>query len=271
MGYKVRILMSDREFVKEISSGDFNNFEFVVKRIKEFEKIYSMYRITLKSSEEFKSFILQKEDESVLDLDELMLNGLDRSLKYIMFSRAFFENLKSYDSDYVEIYNAEEEVNKYFKILRLLRNYAQHYSIPVSDVSHERNLLTGKTTSVELYIKTTDLLMKNFKAEDVAFIETEFPDKIILNELIEQTDIVLQNFFEETSYKTYNSFKLQFISFHNSNLELMMITERAINGISHAEKIHAGAYVLYDYHQQYMHFDRSTYELFLNIYREDIK
>ncbi|HGH8995148.1 TPA: hypothetical protein ACNZD0_001238 [Streptococcus pyogenes] len=81
-------------------------------------------------------------------------------LTNILLGRLFFDNCKSFTLQ-LKLMELKEQIKKYeqnneIKVLKILRDFGQHFSIPVDNLQLQTDLIREKT-SVEIYVSKSEL------------------------------------------------------------------------------------------------------------------
>ena len=151
----------DRNFLLKIDENEFQDFKEYNISLKKYTNIFDCYRNYKKSEELIKEFI-----ENIDDYDTNKLNDIYRDCKYlfmqnIMFGRIFIDNIKSYCKQ-ENRFDLKKEVLNFekldeIKMLKLLRDYGQHFSLPFSNLRTSYSPSQEKTTGIEPLISVSEL------------------------------------------------------------------------------------------------------------------
>ena len=183
----------DRNFLLKINENEFQDFKEYNISFKKYTNIFDCYRNYKKSEELIKEYI-----ENIDDNDTQKLNDIYRDCKYlfmqnIMFGRIFIDNIKSYCKQ-ENRFDLKKEVLNFekldeIKMLKLLRDYGQHYSLPFSNLKRSYSVLQEKTTAIEPLISVSELRKNETSNKQ---------NKIYLNSLNEG-EISIVDYFEKWS------------------------------------------------------------------------
>ena len=183
----------DRNFLLKIDENEFQDFKEYNISFKKYTNIFDCYRNYKKSEELIKEYI-----ENIDDNDTQKLNDIYRDCKYlfmqnIMFGRIFIDNIKSYCKQ-EKRFDLKKEVLNFekldeIKMLKLLRDYGQHYSLPFSNLKRSYSVLQEKTTAIEPLISVSELRKNETSNKQ---------NKIYLNSLNEG-EISIVDYFEKWS------------------------------------------------------------------------
>ena len=145
----------DRNFLLKINENEFQDFKEYNISFKKYTNIFDCYRNYKKSEELIKEYI-----ENIDDNDTQKLNDIYRDCKYlfmqnIMFGRIFIDNQENRCDLKKEVLNFEklDEI----KMLKLLRDYGQHFSLPFSNLRTSYSPSQEKTTGIEPLISVSEL------------------------------------------------------------------------------------------------------------------
>ena len=120
--------------------------------------------------------------------DNQNLNDIYRNCKYlfmqnIMFGRVFIDNIKSYCKQ-LDRFDLKREISIFeslddFKMLKLLRDFAQHFSLPFSNLKTHYSPMQEKTIGIEPFISTYELNQnKNGNKQNKEYLKTLKEDEI---------------------------------------------------------------------------------------------
>lgn len=225
----------DFKVYKKMSEEDANNFLFLRKKIKEIENMSHVKNKSQKNNQYFLDFIQEKINElndekkgrEHFQFDEFHEEGLDLILKSILLSRTIVENIrvdveKSFLKGDKQLETFKSMIkNKDLEIMRYLRNYSFHNTLPISTSSISYDVLSNKYVGFDFYAYKSDLLDNQFfKDHEVRFINRYTDDKIVYNECIKKWMKLIDQMYEfyieykaksisnefEKFYRNYNDF-----------------------------------------------------------------
>lgn len=232
----------------KLTTNDIKDFFSIYKTINMIEKIYIVRNIALKCNEEFYLYIdrLLNEFNSGKRKDykskDIRYGGMDYLLKSITISRLFTENItvnikEKFGASSIE-YNHIKKLLKVDdnELLRLLRNYSFHYSLPISTGSIQYDILKQNYFNIEFYIRKRELFKNGFFREyEVRRINRINKDeKIIFNELVSKWSKLINEIYNYylkinveliyNDYKRFNSkyeeiFKLEEVQVYKMNTD----------------------------------------------------
>ena len=150
----------DRNFLLKINENEFQIFKKYNIFLNKYTNVFDCYRNYKRSEEFIKEYI-----ENIDDYDT-KLNDIYRDCKFlfmqnIMFGRIFIDNIKSYCKQ-ENRFDLKKEVLNFekldeIKMLKLLRDYGQHFSLPFSNLSRSYDVLQEKTTAIKPLISVSEL------------------------------------------------------------------------------------------------------------------
>lgn len=151
----------NRNFLLKINEKEFEDFKQYNIFLKKYSNIFDCY-LNYKNSEE----LITEYIKNIDDYDTHKLNNIYRDCKYlfmqnIMFGRIFIDNIKSYCKQ-EDRFDLKKEVLNFekldeIKMLKLLRDYGQHFSLPFSNLTTSYSLTQEKTTAIEPLISVSEL------------------------------------------------------------------------------------------------------------------
>ncbi|VHF77045.1 Uncharacterised protein [Streptococcus pyogenes] len=112
-----------------------------------------------------RSRLMIEEYVSVVETHSGDMEKIYSELKFLMLTnillgRLFFDNCKSFTLQ-LKLMELKEQIKKYeqnneIKVLKILRDFGQHFSIPVDNLQLQTDLIREKT-SVEIYVSKSEL------------------------------------------------------------------------------------------------------------------
>ena len=204
----------DYNLLKQINEREFEDFKSYKKDLDKFSNLFDCYQNYRESKKFVKHYI-----ENVDEYGTQNLNNVFRTCKYIfmqniMFGRILIDNAKSYCNQLNRIELKRKilklEDSDEFKMLKLLRDYGQHFSLPFSNVMIEYNFLDERTSKIEPLISVDEMRRNKSKNKQ---------NKIFLQN-IQDNEISIINYFEQWSIKLdelYVLIKQDFSSFTSKN------------------------------------------------------
>lgn len=148
-----------RDLIKEITKEHYDNYKIFNKKIEEYSNVFDCF-LNLKRSEAvidnyLKDISKNKQktiNEIYTDCKFIFLINImfGRFLINIMFGRILIDNIKAYCKKinrgelikYIHKVEKKDEI----KMLKVLRNFGQHYALPFSDLKIKEDLINDKTT-----------------------------------------------------------------------------------------------------------------------------
>lgn len=151
----------DQNFLLKINEQEFEDFKQYNNLLKKYTNVFDCYRNYKKSEVLIKEYI-----ETIDEHDIQKLNDIYRDCKYlfmqnIMFGRILIDNIKSYCNQ-ENRFSLKKEISNVetldgIKMLKLLRDYGQHFSLPFSNLKTSYSFTQEKTTSIEPLISVSEL------------------------------------------------------------------------------------------------------------------
>lgn len=201
--YKIIDTLSRVEF-GELKQCEFESYKQFVKKYKWFENVFFSFELANKSVKQFKDFekhINSKENK--YDINEIHTTGLYHITSLVLFLRLFIVNSKSYStkvSSECKLFIKKTEKNPSIKILKALRDYSQHYHLPVEN-THRVYDIFNETMTTKFIITKSDLLKNKENKRNLAIIEQYPDDEINIGEKIDEwfqsITLLMENILEE--------------------------------------------------------------------------
>lgn len=139
-----------RDLIKEITKEQYDNYKIFNTKLEEYSNIFDCF-INLRRSESTINNYLKEISEN----EQKTINEIYSDCKYlflinIMFGRILIDNIKAYckmiNKRELKKHIYEIEKKDEFKMLRVLRNFGQHYALPFSNLKIESNVIINETT-----------------------------------------------------------------------------------------------------------------------------
>ena len=173
----------DHNFLIEIEKQQYEDFKKYNTHLKKYANIFDCYQ-NYKNSEAMIEDYIRTIDAH----DNQNLNDIYRNCKYlfmqnIMFGRVFIDNIKSYCKQ-LDRFDLKREISIFeslddFKMLKLLRDFAQHFSLPFSNLKTHYSPMQEKTIGIEPFISTYELNQnKNGNKQNKEYLKTLKEDEI---------------------------------------------------------------------------------------------
>jgi len=185
----------DHNFLNRISEIEFETFKNYKNDLWKFTNLFDCYQ-NYKQSE----IVVREYLDTIDDYQTDNLNEVYRKCKYIfmqniMFGRIFIDNAKSYckQLNRCELKRkiSEFELLDEVKMLKLLRDFGQHFSLPFSNLKIEYSLSDEKTTKVEPLISIDELKRnKNGNKQNKLFIQA-----------LQEVEVSISSYYEKWSIK----------------------------------------------------------------------
>ncbi|WP_427813520.1 hypothetical protein ACQKTA_09090 [Enterococcus sp. 22-H-5-01] len=262
---KCLVLIGDLKVVTKLAPKDFNNLKYCFNSFHDFEDIYNLKRLVDRTFNDYQNYISQALDNSDLELTDFYFEALDRALKYIFYARMCFENIGEKDTGLKEVFSSLDQTNTTYRMLRLMRNYAQHHSLPLKSAVEKWKYSDERLTiSKEIFISKEDFLRKRLKKLDCQFIEKNYEEKIYIDDLFVEIQGLVEKYYVMAFKNQYNKVRLQIIAVvPRYKLELFSRILK-IDKVGVAKIIRKGQYAQEKFHPV----DRGMLEKFLEYAQE---
>jgi len=213
--YSYFVLDCDSSLLKQIEKIEFEDFKNYKKDLDKFSNLFYCYQNYRESEIVVKQYI-----KNVDEYGTRNLNNVYRSCKYIfmqniMFGRILIDNAKSYcnqlNRSELKRRIIDFEESDEFKMLKLLRDFGQHFSLPFDNIRLEYNFSDERTSKVEPLISVQELKRNN---------SSNRQNKIFLQS-IQDNEISIMNYLRKWSTKLdelYVLIKQDFSSFTNKSM-----------------------------------------------------
>ncbi|CEN75428.1 Uncharacterised protein [[Clostridium] sordellii] len=222
-----RISFAPKVYAK-MSEEDVKNFLMLYEKIKEIENIARMKNIAQRNNQIFLDFIpnkIKKLNNKKIGAqyhNNFHEEGLELVLKSILLSRTFTENTTvNMQKNFLENSQEMKKFNsisksKDAKLLRLLRNYTFHYTLPISTSAICYDLIKKTYTEFNFYAYKNELLEnKFFKDYETEFINKSIDDKLIYNDYVTNWIKLIDNMYCFYIKHMSKLISLEFKNFYN--------------------------------------------------------
>lgn len=261
----------------DISMEDFNILKEFHKDFLHFSKIYEAFNNSNLSYKNLFEFV----DNDVSD-ENLSLKKDSSKIKYltlsaIIFSRLLIDNLKHFSKELKNkkmegiIYEFEKK-NEY-KMMKVLRNYTSHNSIPIDDISLTTSFSENKNNYDVIIYTSTLIKNKGKNSNDNKYLSTLKEDKICLvkyfKNLVNLNTKLFSEIQKEFSNNINSLIKNKFIEYFKKRYE---INKNFIEIIPDALSIeeYVGKFEKYNYYNpiEQIYFDRQVVDYLLNEFKK---
>ncbi|EPX16856.1 hypothetical protein SAG0169_09545 [Streptococcus agalactiae LDS 610] len=172
-----------------------------------------------------RSRLMIEEYVSVVETHSGDMEKIYSELKFLMLTnillgRLFFDNCKSFTLQ-LKLMELKEQIKKYeqnneIKVLKILRDFGQHFSIPVDNLQLQTDLIREKT-SVEIYVSKSELERnKGANKQNDKFISKMIEGEIALLDSFKKWSLVIDQVF----------FKLKRVFYQQIPLEIKNLLEK---------------------------------------------
>ena len=134
-------------------------------------------------------------------------------LTNILLGRLFFDNCKSFTLQ-LKLMELKEQIKKYeqnneIKVLKILRDFGQHFSIPVDNLQLQTDIIRDKT-SVEIYVSKSELERnKGANKQNDKFISKMIEGEIALLDSFKKWSLVIDQVFLKLKRVFYQQIPLE--------------------------------------------------------------
>ncbi|MFP7776731.1 hypothetical protein [Streptococcus dysgalactiae] len=134
-------------------------------------------------------------------------------LTNILLGRLFFDNCKSFTLQ-LKLMELNEQIKKYeqnkeIKVLKILRDFGQHFSIPVDNLQLQTDIIRDKT-SVEIYVSKSELERnKGANKQNDTFISEMIEGEIALLDSFKKWSLVIDQVFLKLKRVFYQQIPLE--------------------------------------------------------------
>lgn len=271
--------------VKEDSS---KPYKYISKEkfdiLKEFHKNFLLinnscenFNNSLFASQNLMKFINVEDYDKKLSLktDAPMIKYL--TLSTILFSRIFIDNLRHLSrqikSNEMEVIINEYDEKDEYKMMRALRNYSSHQSIPIYDLSFNGSF-SKKESYYDIIINKKELLKsQDINSRDKKYFQNLQEEKINLKTYFEELETLNEKLFvkilEEFSNNINSTDRSTFIECFDKRYEITSEFIEIRPNILSIEK-YQGSFGKYNTYKSVEHyyFDRKTVEYLLNKFKQ---
>lgn len=165
-----------------------------------------------------RSRLMIEEYVSVVETHSGDMEKIYSELKFLMLTnillgRLFFDNCKSFTLQ-LKLMELNEQIkkheqNKEIKVLKILRDFGQHFSIPVDNLQLQTDLNRDKT-SVEIYVSKSELERnKGANKQNDKFISKMNEGEIALLDSFKKWSLVIDQVFLELKRVFYQQIPLE--------------------------------------------------------------
>lgn len=165
-----------------------------------------------------RSRLMIEEYVSVVETHSGDMEKIYSELKFLMLTnillgRLFFDNCKSFTLQ-LKLMELKEQIKKYeqnteIKVLKILRDFGQHFSIPVDNLQLQTDLIREKT-SVEIYVSKSELERnKGANKQNDKFISKMIEGEIALLDSFKKWSLVIDQVFLKLKRVFYQQIPLE--------------------------------------------------------------
>lgn len=165
-----------------------------------------------------RSRLMIEEYVSVVETHSGDMEKIYSELKFLMLTnillgRLFFDNCKSFTLQ-LKLMELNEQIKKYeqnkeIKVLKILRDFGQHFSIPVDNLQLQTDIIRDKT-SVEIYVSKSELERnKGANKQNDTFISEMIEGEIALLDSFKKWSLVIDQVFLKLKRVFYQQIPLE--------------------------------------------------------------
>lgn len=185
--------------IKQITEQEYTLIKDFESSFKIFEGVFYAYLNYLIARNHYRDFLLRIETMKPLTLEAVQRGSVYPITSLVIFANTFIDNAKKFHK---HIDSKELENQLYRKmdidsvnILRAVRNYSIHSSIPVKGSTGKYDLLK-ETRKYEFYIKKSDLSKDIQNKWDRMTLSRFKPEKISFEPLLKEVESVLEGLYD---------------------------------------------------------------------------
>ena len=212
-----------RDLIKEITKEQYNNYEIFNKKVEEYSNVFDCF-INLKRSEAaIKNYLKEISKNEQKTINEIYSDCKFIFLINIMFGRILIDNIKAYckkiNSKELIRYIYKVEKKDEIRMLKVLRNFGQHYALPFSNLKIEKDE-TNDMTTIDLLINLKIIKNNsNFSRADKNYVYKLKEDEISISTYykmwmtcLNEVFIKIRNDFSDWNDKLINPLLLNLFS-----------------------------------------------------------
>ena len=194
MKYHIKDSRYPEAGIKQITETEYNLIKDFDSSFKIFEGVFYAYLNYLMARTHYDDFMVRIKTMEPLTLEAVQRGSVYPITSLVIFANTFIDNSKKFNkhinSKGLENYLYQKMDIDCITLLRIVRNYSIHSSIPVKGSTGTYNVLKG-TRNYEFYIKKRDL-SKDAKNKDRLTLSRFKSDTISLEPLLKEAESVLE-------------------------------------------------------------------------------
>jgi len=212
--YRYYVSNYDHNFLKRINEIEFKDFKIYKEDLEKFSNIFDCYQNYKRSEITVRNYIENIDKYGTCNLNEVYRNCKYIFMQNIIFGRILIDNVKSYCNQLNRL-ELKKKVRKFesldeLRMLKLLRDFGQHFSLPFSDLKM-KTCLSDETTTIEPLISVGELRRnEHSNKQNKMFLKT-----------ITDKEVSILNYFRKWSIKLdelYMFIKQDFSLFTSSKM-----------------------------------------------------
>lgn len=175
--------------LKELTYEEYKTCKKFFKKYKLLENLLNSLLCSNDAVREYRELIKQAEAEKLnANINKIHKLGIFHVTSMVLMLRLFIDNAKSYRKrigykESAQAINHIEQIDE-IKLLKALRNYAQHFSIPISNTKIRFSLDEDKS-KLDFTIKKDELLQNKEYQSNIDIINKYAKDEVYFNELVD--------------------------------------------------------------------------------------
>lgn len=192
--YRYYVSNYDHNFLKRINEIEFKDFKIYKEDLEKFSNIFDCYQNYKRSEITVRNYIENIDKYGTCNLNEVYRNCKYIFMQNIIFGRILIDNVKSYCNQLNRL-ELKKKVRKFesldeLRMLKLLRDFGQHFSLPFSDLKM-KTCLSDETTTIEPLISVGELRRnEHSNKQNKMFLKT-----------ITDKEVSILNYFRKWSIK----------------------------------------------------------------------
>lgn len=189
----------NKKLIKIITKSEYEILKSFHPAFKKFENVFDCYFNFGLSKTRLEDFVNYTYKERELDLETIYSESRFLFLTNILMGRLFIDNLKSF-ANQLNVANLKKVIKNFekldeIKMMKLLRDFGQHYSLPFSNLKRSISF-TANTDSIELLISKSELNRNSGKnLRNDKFLASINQEEISVSEYFNKWCISIESLF----------------------------------------------------------------------------
>ncbi|EMB73121.1 TPA: hypothetical protein ACPQXX_001378 [Streptococcus mutans] len=187
------------KLIKSITKSEYEILKKFHPIFKKFENVFDCYFNFGLSRTRLEDFVDHTYKERELDLETIYSESRFLFLTNILMGRLFIDNLKSF-ANQLNVANLKKVIKDFekldeIKMMKLLRDFGQHYSLPFSNLKRSISI-TANTDVIELLISKSELNRNSGKnSRNDKFLSSINQEEISISEYFNKWCTSMENLF----------------------------------------------------------------------------